>query len=188
VAIRSGSFWLSRVEAQIVTYEINKRWKEDLVYTEAGHEFSFWYTWFTPHVITVPSAAYWPRATPEWMHDRRTEILGRLQAWADDNNASLSETDIGYTSTRGRRPWVFGLGPRRDGGPLSGKHLAILMNSDERSPGRSLSDYDEWARLIHDHQGRIGSGISPRDAAWDLKRQLDADGIHDVDWKGSLPR
>jgi hypothetical protein len=133
---------VSTVEAQIVTYEISKRWKEDLVYAEAGH----------------------------------------------DNNGSLSETDTGYTSTPGRRPWVFRLGPRKNGGSLSGKHLAILMNSDERAPGRSLSDYDEWSRFIHDHQGRIGNGNSPRDAARDLKRQLDAQGIHDVDWKGGLPR
>lgn len=61
-------------------HRFREEWKERLVYEEDGRTYEFDCGWgVTPRVVYVPSAAYWPKATPAWMRDRRDEILDRLR-------------------------------------------------------------------------------------------------------------
>ncbi|KAB8194047.1 hypothetical protein FH608_017815 [Nonomuraea phyllanthi] len=63
-----------------MNFTISEEWKERIVYREDGASFTFDCGWgVRPHVVYVPSAEYWPRVTPAWMHGRRDEILGRLR-------------------------------------------------------------------------------------------------------------
>lgn len=66
-------------------YGFHEEWKERLVFTEARGTYTFdcaWGDFRRPYHVYVPTAEHWDRATPEFMHGRRDEILDRLRGWA----------------------------------------------------------------------------------------------------------
>jgi RimJ/RimL family protein N-acetyltransferase len=62
-------------------YEIDFRWKEQVVYWEGAHGLVFPGGWGVDPVVTVvPDASTWDRAVPEWLRGRHTEVVARLRA------------------------------------------------------------------------------------------------------------
>jgi len=60
-------------------YEIELRWKEEVVYWESGHGYVLEAGWgVDPPVLYVPSAALWDDVVPAWLSGRRAEVLDRL--------------------------------------------------------------------------------------------------------------
>jgi hypothetical protein len=61
-------------------WDIQRRWKEEVVYWEGQHGFILDGAWgVTPPKTFAPDAATWDEATPEWLHGRRDEVVGRLK-------------------------------------------------------------------------------------------------------------
>ena len=70
-------------------YEIEWVWKEVVIYWEDGHGFTFDAGWgVTPGVLYIPSAAIWVEVMPEWLRERRDEVMDRLR---DHSNHDLME-------------------------------------------------------------------------------------------------
>ena len=77
-----------------MSYKVESRWKEQLVYIKDGEEFVFDCGWgVTPHVAYIPSDAIWDRVVPQWMRGRREEVVARLAA---DGGHRLEDTEVGY--------------------------------------------------------------------------------------------
>ena len=63
------------------SYEIEFRWKEEVIYWEGSRGAVFLGGWgVDPPVTVVPDATTWDRAVPMWLKGRRDEVVGRLQA------------------------------------------------------------------------------------------------------------
>lgn len=61
-------------------YEVEFRWKEQVVYWEGAHGFIFPAGWgVEPPVTYVPSADTWDRVMPGWLVGRRDEVVTRLE-------------------------------------------------------------------------------------------------------------
>ncbi|MGI9823621.1 hypothetical protein [Agromyces sp. Marseille-Q5079] len=61
------------------TFDVQSRWKEEVVYWEGAEGFVFDAGWgVDPRVLYVPSPADWDAVTAHWMAGRREEIVGRL--------------------------------------------------------------------------------------------------------------
>lgn len=75
-------------------YEIEAVWKENVVYWEGDHGFSFDAGWgVTPGVLYVPSAAIWAEVMPDWLRERRDAVLARLR---EHGSHDLMEDIHGY--------------------------------------------------------------------------------------------
>ncbi len=60
-------------------FEIEHRWKEEVLYWEGRRGVSFAAGWgVTPPVVYVPTAEAWDASTPDWLHGRRDEVVARL--------------------------------------------------------------------------------------------------------------
>ena len=82
------------------SYEIEPRWKEEVVYWEGDRGYIFQAGWgVEPGVLYVPSAAVWDSAVPSWLRGRRDEVVSRL---AEHSRHSLDETAEGYTTDSSR--------------------------------------------------------------------------------------
>ena len=82
-----------------MSYTVEGRWKEQLVYIEDGQEFIFECGWgVRPYVAYIPSAAIWDRVMPQWMRGRREEIVARL---ATEGRHRLEDTEEGYGNVSG---------------------------------------------------------------------------------------
>ena len=69
-------------------YEIEWIWKEVVVYWEGNCGIAFDAGWgVSPGVLYVPSAAIWAQIMPDWLAQRRDEVLGRLRAHSGHNIA-----------------------------------------------------------------------------------------------------
>lgn len=65
-------------------YEIEFRWKEEVVYWEGERGAVFPGGWgVDPPVTIVPDATTWDRAVPEWLRGRRDEVVQRLRDQPD---------------------------------------------------------------------------------------------------------
>ncbi|GAA1676353.1 hypothetical protein [Microbacterium lacus] len=61
------------------TFEVEGRWKEEVIYWEGSRGFIFDAGWgVTPLVLYVPPEDEWDAVTPEWMVGRRALIVSRL--------------------------------------------------------------------------------------------------------------
>lgn len=75
-------------------FSIEQRWKEVVVYWEGERGYLFDAGWgVDPRVLYVPSAEAWPDAVPDWMRERRDEVLERLRR---HSGHVLDETPVGY--------------------------------------------------------------------------------------------
>jgi hypothetical protein len=62
-------------------YEIEFRWKEEVIYWEQPRGCTFPSGWgVDPAVTSVPDASTWDRAVPPWLRGRRDEVVARLRA------------------------------------------------------------------------------------------------------------
>ncbi|WP_157001051.1 hypothetical protein [Agromyces laixinhei] len=62
-----------------MTFEVEGRWKEEVIYWEGSRGFVFDAGWgVQPLVLYVPSEAEWDSVTAEWMVGRRALIVSRL--------------------------------------------------------------------------------------------------------------
>jgi hypothetical protein len=62
-------------------YEIQFRWKEEVIYWEGSRGCVFPGGWgVTPLVTIVPDAQTWDRAVPSWLHGRHDEVVDRMRA------------------------------------------------------------------------------------------------------------
>jgi len=62
-------------------YEIEFRWKEEVIYWEGSRGAVFPGAWgVEPLVTIVPDEATWDRVVPSWLRGRREEVLARLRA------------------------------------------------------------------------------------------------------------
>ena len=62
-----------------MTFEVEGRWKEEVVYWEGSRGFVFDAAWgVEPHVLYVPPEDEWDSVTAEWMVGRRALIVSRL--------------------------------------------------------------------------------------------------------------
>jgi hypothetical protein len=79
-------------------YEIEWVWKEVVNYWEGDHGYSFDAGWgVTPGTLYVPSAAIWAEVMPEWLRERRDEVVGRLR---DHSGHDLVEDVHGHYRNR----------------------------------------------------------------------------------------
>lgn len=75
-------------------FEIEHRWKEQVIYWEGGHGFLFDAGWGAdPPVLYVPSPDIWREVMPVWCRDRRDEVIARLR---DHSEHVLKEDVHGY--------------------------------------------------------------------------------------------
>lgn len=62
-------------------FEIEFRWKEEVLYWEGSHGVIFPGGWGTDPIVTiVPDADTWDRAMPGWLIGRHDEVVERLRA------------------------------------------------------------------------------------------------------------
>ena len=60
-------------------YDLELRWKEQVVYREDEREHAFEAAWgVQPPVLFVPTEADWDRVVPPWLRGRRPEVVDRL--------------------------------------------------------------------------------------------------------------
>jgi hypothetical protein len=65
-------------------YEIEHRWKEEVVYWEGRRGVLFDAGWgVEPPVVYVPSSSIWPDVMPDWCRERRDEVVARLREHSD---------------------------------------------------------------------------------------------------------
>lgn len=148
--------------------EFVAQWKELLVYRENGKQFAFDCVWgVEPHAVYVPTASYWPTVTPDWMRDRRSEILALLRDFAG-TRYTVRETGEGYQAEGRPRLALFVATPA-DGLP-AGAWVAVLLDPDEDDAPDSSWNKTDRTRFLKDHAGRIGTGITPAAAIEDLKQ------------------
>jgi hypothetical protein len=77
------------------TFQIEHRWKEEVIYWEGSTGFCLDAGWgVSPPILYVPSATLWDQVVPVWLRGRRDEVIARLQAHGEH---VLEETDSGYT-------------------------------------------------------------------------------------------
>ena len=82
------------------SYEIEPRWKEEVVYWEGAQGYVFDAGWGAdPGVLYVPSPAMWDSAVPQWLQGRRDQVLGRL---AEHSRHRMEPTNAGHAPSRGR--------------------------------------------------------------------------------------
>lgn len=63
------------------SYQIELRWKEELIYSEGSNSITFDCGWgFSPGSVYVPSAYWWDKVAPAWLRGRREIVVGRLAA------------------------------------------------------------------------------------------------------------
>ncbi|WP_229939430.1 hypothetical protein [Plantibacter cousiniae (nom. nud.)] len=61
-------------------FEVEPRWKEEVVYWEGAEGFVFDAGWgVDPPVLYIPFPEEWDAVTAPWMHGRRDEIVERLR-------------------------------------------------------------------------------------------------------------
>ncbi|MGN6608639.1 MAG: hypothetical protein ACTHMS_16720 [Jatrophihabitans sp.] len=79
-------------------FEIESRWKEEVVYWEVDQGFLFDAGWgVTPGVLYVPSAEIWVEVMPDWLRYRRDEVVARLR----QHSEHVLEEDVhGYYRNR----------------------------------------------------------------------------------------
>ena len=81
-------------------YEIEPRWKEEVVYWEGTQGYRLDAGWgVEPGVLYVPSAADWDRVVPPWLRGRRDHVVSRL---AEHSRHRIEDADDPYTA-RDRR-------------------------------------------------------------------------------------
>lgn len=152
-----------------MNFAISEEWKERIVYREEGDSFTFDCAWgVEPFVVYVPSAEYWPQATPAWMHDRRDEILGRLRDYVGARYVIEEFTK----SSAGPRQWVAVLGARHSDGSIPGEWIAVLMDPDETATPHASWTPEQRGRFFTDHAGRVGGGSTPEEAVEDLRQRV----------------
>lgn len=62
-------------------FEIEFRWKEEVVYWEGHRGFLFDGAWGSDPLLTfVPTEARWDLVVPDWLAGRRSEVIKRLIA------------------------------------------------------------------------------------------------------------
>lgn len=62
------------------SFEVEFRWKEQVVYWEGDRGCVFGGGWGVDPVITaVPDESTWDRVVPEWLRGRRDEVCERLR-------------------------------------------------------------------------------------------------------------
>lgn len=60
-------------------FEVEFRWKEEIVYWEGPDGFLFDGGWgVSPAVTYVPAAALWSEVMPDWLRERRDVVVARL--------------------------------------------------------------------------------------------------------------
>jgi hypothetical protein len=75
-------------------YEIEWRWKEEIIYWEGRRGFLLDGGWGSePPTLYVPSAQAWELVVPPWLQGRRAEVVARLEAHSGHR---LEDTDDGY--------------------------------------------------------------------------------------------
>ena len=80
-------------------YEIEFRWKEEVIYWEGDRGFVFDGGWgVSPFETYVSSADIWDAAVPGWFKGRRGVVVDRLKA--DDGHVVLD--DPGFRPLRSR--------------------------------------------------------------------------------------
>lgn len=82
-SVRVQQMWRSQVlpiyTAPDGSYEIEPRWREELVYWEGDRGYVLDTGWgVEPGVLYVPSPAIWDNAVPSWLRGRRDEVVHRL--------------------------------------------------------------------------------------------------------------
>jgi len=79
-------------------YEVEFRWKEEVVYWEGRRGYIFPGGWgVNPPVTYVPTDDAWDRVMPEWLRGRRNEVVRRLENEA----GHMLRADPGYRSDDG---------------------------------------------------------------------------------------
>jgi len=80
-------------------FEIEFRWKEQVIYWEGKRGCVFPGGWgVDPPVTIVPDAETWDRAVPAWLRGRHDEVVARLRARAD--HIVVEERDDSLTIAR----------------------------------------------------------------------------------------
>lgn len=79
-------------------YEVEFRWKEQVVYWEGGRGYVFPGGWgVSPPVTYVAAGDAWDRVMPEWLKGRRDEVVRRLE----DEAGHTVQIDPGYRGVDG---------------------------------------------------------------------------------------
>jgi hypothetical protein len=75
-------------------FEIEHRWKEEVIYWESEQGFLFDAGWgVNPPVLYIPSVAIWREVMPDWCRERRDEVVARLR---EHSQHALQEDVHGY--------------------------------------------------------------------------------------------
>lgn len=76
------------------SYEIEPRWKEEVVYWEGDRGYVLDAGWGAdPGVLHVPSADAWDGAVPAWLRGRRDVVVSRL---AEHSRHRVESNDAAY--------------------------------------------------------------------------------------------
>lgn len=144
-----------------------------------------------PRVVYMPSAAYWPKATPVWMHDRRDEILARLRRDVGGSYVIKEDEEPDHSpraAVFGTRPadppdhvkgvivltaqeWATVFGTLHAEGSHRGEWAAVLLEHFDFEPFSEYSPPREAAAFAARHKGKTGMGSTP-EAAVDHLRKL----------------
>jgi len=80
-------------------FEIEFRWKEQVIYWEGSQGCVFPGGWgVDPPVTIVPDAGIWARAVPTWLRGRHDEVVAKLRA--DARHVVMEERDDSFAVTR----------------------------------------------------------------------------------------
>jgi hypothetical protein len=82
----------ARMAPDVADYEVEFRWKEEVIYWEGSRGCAFPGGWgVDPPLTIVPDAQTWDRAVPAWLRGRHHEVTQRLRA--EPGHAVAEERD-----------------------------------------------------------------------------------------------
>lgn len=82
-------------------FEVVAEWKESVHYWEGGRGYRFDADWsVTPGVMYVPAPEIWNSCVPDWMEDRREEIVERLRTHSGHEPVDSLSYDPGQVPAR----------------------------------------------------------------------------------------
>jgi hypothetical protein len=81
--------WLGRLfGAKRALFRFDLRWKEEMVVTGPGGQFTLYFPMGNPTAV-LPTEEAWPRLAPAWAIDLWPELKAELEQWCAANKVRL---------------------------------------------------------------------------------------------------
>jgi hypothetical protein len=133
-------------------FQISRQWHDIIEYSE-GEDRSIQLdcpSLVEPPTVTVPSPARWAAEMPDWLRERREEVVARLQAWGAMVAEEIPDTDDYSRVTRIPSP---------DGT----FRVEQIWTPDERAP-----DYQR-VRVVAEPRGRVLADLHLYEVSGDIR-------------------